>query len=370
LSESLVIRHARGSYPIEIDAGSLKRIGQRMHDHGLRGPVGIITQPALNEHVGEIVRESLRGAGYATRTVLVPDGERFKTLASAEQIITALLQQGLERGSTILALGGGVMGDLAGFVAAILYRGVPVVQVPTSLLAMVDASIGGKTAVNHTSGKNLIGAFHQPSLVMIDPTVLETLSLRDRVAGYAEMIKLGLVLDGNYLAFLEKHQQQILEAGEMELLNQAIGKACALKAKIVEEDEREGGVRKVLNFGHTLGHAFELVTGYEHLRHGEAVLLGMYGAIWLSHHLKYIDGDCRDRCQSLIATLPLDVDLRGMDPGKVEEATHLDKKVRDGQIQFVLMRGLGSYLFTGHVAPELVREAAEVVLQKFGGNHG
>jgi len=359
----LTIRHLAGEYPIYVEPGSLYSLGKRMTVAGLRGPVGIITHPHLNDQIGEAVRANLMAAGFQTRTVLVPDGERFKKLATAEQVINALLEQKMERNGTILALGGGVIGDLAGFVAAIIFRGVNFVQVPTSLLAMVDASVGGKTAVNHPRGKNLVGAFHQPQMVLIDPELLSTLSERDRIGGFAEMLKMGLIRDAAYVARLQEAREAILGLTDLDVVAETVARSCELKAQVVELDEREQGLRRTLNFGHTIGHAIERTSRYGTFRHGEAVLLGMYGAAWISNQLKHL-GDAEWRqVAELLKAIPLEQSVQDLDPVAIEAATHFDKKVADNRVHFILLKGIGATLINDRVPIKLVQQAVQQIKQ-------
>lgn len=351
------IRHSKGDYEILIDSGLLPKSGGQLLNAGLKGPVAVVTNKTINDLYGETLRESLKNFGFQTRTILIPDGESYKTMATAEQVITAMIEQGLERSSTVLSLGGGVAGDLAGFVAAVLYRGMKLVHVPTSLLAMVDSSVGGKTAVNHSRGKNLIGAFHQPEMVLIDPLLLKSLGPRDLVAGFAEMLKMGAIKDQAFLNTLHEQQDAILNVSDGEKIAEAIQKSCELKAEVIEADEREQDLRRILNFGHTVGHAIEQTAGYGAFLHGEAVLLGMYAAGWISHELKYLSATDWDQLSAILLNVPFQGDVSNLDPETVEAATKYDKKVIDSRVNFVLLNGLGSTLINDRVKPETVKEA-------------
>lgn len=323
-------------------------VAEELTSIGASGPVGIISNATVNDLYGAKLREGLNGAGFVTRTILIPEGEEYKTLASAEQVISALIAQGMERSGTIITLGGGVVTDLGGFVASILYRGVKLVHIPTTLLSMVDAAVGGKTGVNHSSGKNLIGCFYQPDLVVMDVKTLKTLQIRDRVSGYAEMFKMGAISDKNYLNFLVDNMGELLEGASLELLVKAISRSCALKAQVVEADEKEADLRRILNFGHTLGHAIESTLGYGKVRHGEAVILGMYGAGWLSGQVGDLSQEEWEKLSAMLRKIPLEIAVKSLNPEAIAEATRLDKKVANSQLNFVLLHGLGdAYMQTG-----------------------
>ncbi len=366
-SRLLKISHQTGSYEIRIDQNLLPQVAELLLGISASGPVGIISNATVNDLHGGLIRDSLKSAGFVTRTILIPEGEEYKTLASAEQVISALIAQGMERSGTILTLGGGVVTDLGGFVASILYRGVKLVHVPTTLLAMVDAAVGGKTGVNHSSGKNLIGSFYQPDLVIMDVNTLETLQLRDRISGYAEMFKMGAIRDTSYLEFLVENMDVCLQSESSEVLIQAISRSCELKAEVVEADEKEADLRRILNFGHTLGHAIEATLGYGVVRHGEAVILGMYGGGWLSNQVGDLADEAWHKLSSMLTKIPLKISLKALDPDAIEQATRLDKKVANSQLSFVLLHRLGeAYMQTGvptlmiKLAVDAIRGAWEI----------
>jgi len=335
------VSHQLGEYDILVGSGVLAKVADHLKTIKASGPLGIITNNKVNELYGTEVRESLQAAGYMTRTILIPDGEEYKTLATTEQVMSALIAQGMERNGTILTLGGGVTTDLGGFVASILYRGIKLVHLPTTLLAMVDASVGGKTGVNHHSGKNLIGSFYQPALVLMDTEVLESLEQRDRVSGYAEMLKMGVIRDRNYLDFLTSNRDELLRPNPVENLHRAIARSCELKAQVVESDEKETGLRRILNFGHTLGHAIETTLGYGNIRHGEAVILGMYGAGWLSNQVGHLSSEAWKTLSKMLLNIPVQGAVDKLDSGAIEQVTRLDKKVADSKLNFVLLTELG-----------------------------
>ncbi|MFQ5521395.1 MAG: 3-dehydroquinate synthase, partial [Candidatus Methylomirabilia bacterium] len=274
MTEEISVNLGPRSYSIVVGAGSLSSVGERLRrfDPGRR--TAVVSDATITALHGRAVQDSLAVAGFAVGEIIVPQGEAAKTLKVAEQCWNSCLALGLDRTSTILALGGGAVGDLAGFVAATYMRGIPVVQLPTTLLAQVDAAIGGKVAIDHPRAKNLIGAFHQPRLVIADPQVLLTLPEREFRSGLTEVVKHGIVLDADYFADLEQHVEEILRR-DLPTLERVVAGSCRLKARVVEADETESDLRAVLNYGHTVGHALEAATGYARWAHGEAVALGI-----------------------------------------------------------------------------------------------
>lgn len=296
-----------------------------------------------NETVAPLYLESLRRglAGKQVESIALPDGEAHKTLATMESILDRLVTTGANRDTTVIALGGGVVGDVAGFAAASYMRGVDFIQVPTTLLAQVDSSVGGKTGVNHPQGKNLIGAFHQPRLVLIDTDTLNTLPDRELHAGLAEVIKHGAICDATYFAWLEASMPALL-ARDPAALAQAIGRSCEIKAEVVAADEREGGRRATLNFGHTFGHAIEHCLGYGEWLHGEAVAAGMIMAAKLSG----LDTADIDRLTRLVAAAGLPVAPPAIAAAQWRAAMGLDKKVQGKRLRFVLLKSLGECYVT------------------------
>src|SRR5256885_8781851 len=270
----VLVKRGPRSYRILVGAGLLAQAGPEISRLGVGRKLALVTDPAIRALYGEAVARSLAEAGFEVTTVLLPEGERAKTLEVAAQTWDRLLEAGLDRGSAVVALGGGAVGDLAGFVAATYMRGVHFVQLPTPLLAQVDASIGGKTAIDHPRAKNLIGAFHQPRLVLADTGALQSLPEREYRSGLAEVIKHGIVLDAGYFDEVERNAAALAKR-EPEILERIVAGSCRLKASVIERDEQEAELRHVLNYGHTIGHAIEAVTGYARFAHGEAVSLGM-----------------------------------------------------------------------------------------------
>jgi 3-dehydroquinate synthase len=333
------------SYPIHVGENILDRLGEFLDRGGLRGKVAVISNPVVAQLYLDPVHEALSQSGFAATPILIPDGEEHKNFSSLATIYDGLVRARLERQSCVLALGGGVVGDLAGFAAATYLRGIPYVQVPTTLLAQVDSSVGGKTGVNHVDGKNLIGAFYQPKLVLIDVAVLGTLPRRELVAGLAEVIKYGIIEDPALFHLLEEKVARLL-AVDRSLLIQVIATCCAIKARVVEQDERENDYRAVLNFGHTIGHALEAATGYRQFLHGEAVGVGMAKAAALSLRQGFCDRKSVDRIIQLIKKAGLPAEIP--DNVSIEnllEGMEVDKKAAGGEIKFVMCDGIGKTRF-------------------------
>ena len=343
------------SYPIHVGAGILENIGNLLQQAGLRGTVAIITNPVVAQLYLDSVHNSLRRAGFQASPVLVPDGEEHKHIQSLSLIYDGLIRARLERDSCVVALGGGVVGDLAGMAAATYLRGIRYIQVPTTLLAQVDSSVGGKTGVNHAQGKNLIGAFYQPKLVLIDIAVLNSLPRREFVAGMAEVIKYGIIEDPSLFSLLEKNMERILEL-DPTLLTEIIAASCAIKARVVEADEREVDYRAVLNFGHTVGHALEAATEYRRFLHGEAIGIGMVKASALSAARGFCESATLKRIAALVekaglpVEIPADVSLQDL-----VQAMEVDKKAAGGKIKFVMCTNIGKTTFHRLAPDEIIQ---------------
>ena len=357
---ALIVEAASASYPVFL--GPLSELGRRMAQVGLSGSAYVISDENVFARYGASVEESLRQAGFRVASQTLPPGEETKSLAMLSRLYDWLLSQGPERGHTIVALGGGVVGDLAGLAAATLLRGVPYVQAPTSLLAMVDSSVGGKTAINHPLGKNLIGAFYQPSLVLIDPATLKTLPQRELTSGWTEVIKHGLIRDAAFLQFLQVKAASLLSLEE-EATREAILRSVAIKADIVGRDEREtSGERSLLNYGHTVAHGLEAATGYERFLHGEAVAIGMAGAGILSREIGLLSPEKADAQEAVLQRFGLPTRCTGIDRNRVLEALALDKKMRAGSIRWVLLEDIGRAVLRDDVPAGLVAQALDHVL--------
>ncbi|QBG49123.1 3-dehydroquinate synthase [Verrucomicrobia bacterium S94] len=344
------------SYIIHIGAGILDSVGARCADAGLKGKCLIITDENVGGHYGDAVFQSLENAGFSPSMVTLPPGEQTKCGDQVFALYSECIRAGLDRKSFIVALGGGVMGDLAGFVAASFLRGIPFVQVPTSLLAMVDSSVGGKTGINIPEGKNLVGAFYQPELVMADLDTLKTLPPREYAAGLAEIVKYGIIYDAPFFRTLEEQVENLPDVGNAELLAKMVGRSCEVKAEVVAQDEREGGLRAILNFGHTVGHAIEKVAGYGEYVHGEAVAIGSVYAARVSVELTGLSPADADRIERIFADLNLPVRAPGLEWGKLREALSVDKKTIGGMPKFVLASEIGKVSFGNEVPEELMEK--------------
>jgi 3-dehydroquinate synthase len=328
------------SYPVEIGAGALASIGARVKERtGARRAV-VVTAPPVGRRYAARVLRSLREAGVAASRIDVPDGDAGKSLAQAARLYQALLAHGADRGSVLVALGGGAVGDLTGFAAATFLRGIAFVQAPTTLLAMVDASVGGKTGVNLREGKNLVGAFHQPRLVVIDPDTLRSLPPRELSAGFAEVVKHAAIWDAALFETLER-DAEALRALDPALLVPVIERNVEIKALVVSRDEREAGLRMLLNFGHTLAHAIEAIHGYRSLLHGEAVAIGMVYAAARSEALGLAPAGTALRLRRLCERFGLPTDPPGRPRSAYLAALRVDKKKRDSTIGFVALEGIG-----------------------------
>ena len=341
-SREIMVELGPRSYPVVVGAGLLDHLGGRLAALGYSRRCAVVTTTRVAKLYRARVVATLEASRFEPAVVEIPDGEEHKSLAWLALVYDRLLEAGIERTTPLVALGGGVVGDLAGFAAATLLRGLPLVQVPTTLLAQVDASIGGKTAVNHAQGKNLIGVFHQPRLVLTDVEVLRTLPRRELLAGLAEVVKYGVIGDAGLFEVVERQLDDVLRL-DPELLTWLVATSARQKAQVVSRDERElTGLRAMLNFGHTIGHAVEVLTEYRRFLHGEAVAIGMIAAARVSHALAACDGAVVERVRSLLARAGLPTDL----PADLERpalalAMRGDKKSRGGKIRFVAVEAIG-----------------------------
>ncbi|MEB3351078.1 MAG: 3-dehydroquinate synthase [Cyanobacteriota bacterium] len=360
---TITVALERAPYPVRIGSGQLDRLGQTLLAVGVAAGtrVLLVSNPVVWEHYGARARASLAAAGFSAAELVIEAGEDQKTLATVARIHDAAHDQRLERGSLIVALGGGVVGDMAGFAAATWLRGIAVAQVPTTLLAMVDAAIGGKTGVNHPGGKNLIGAFHQPRLVLIDPAVLATLPEREFRAGMAEVIKYGVIGDATLFEELEAAAASgglaTIEAMGPALLQRLLERSAAAKARVVAADEREGGLRAILNYGHTLGHVVETLSGYGTWLHGEAVAMGMLAAGEIALAMGLWTPGEQGRQRALIAAAGLPLQLPPLDEAAVLSCLQADKKVRQGRVRFVLPTAIGAVTIRDDVPAAEILEA-------------
>lgn len=365
--ETLRLELGERSYDILVGENLLAEAGEAIARVIRRPDVAIVT----DENVAPLYLDKLQGsldkAGIRHSAVILPAGEGTKDFAHLENLVESLLERRVERRTTLIALGGGVIGDITGFVAAILLRGMDFVQIPTTLLAQVDSSVGGKTGINSRHGKNLIGAFHQPRLVLADMDVLDTLPRRQLLAGYAEVVKYGFIDDPAFFDWLDGNAGALL-TGDKVACRRAVLTSCAAKAKVVAADEKEGGLRALLNLGHTFGHALEAETGYgDRLLHGESVAIGMAMAFDLSVRLGLCPPEDADKARRHMAGVGLPVDLAGIKDaswtaGRLMAHMQTDKKVKDGRVTFILTRGIGKSFIAENVEPEPVRASLESYL--------
>jgi shikimate kinase/3-dehydroquinate synthase len=365
-----VVETETQSYPVFVDYGLLDKLGERMKQAGLCGAATIISDENVFSLYGSKVEEVLKDASFGVNSFVVTAGEETKSMDSAVRIYDFLVEHRVERADIIVALGGGVVGDLAGFIAATFLRGMPWVQVPTSLVAMVDASIGGKVGVNHPEGKNLIGAFYQPNLVLADPQTLTTLPQRELTSGWAEVIKHGLILDKEFFEFLERNVDRLTKL-KPKLLTRAIARSAAIKAQVVSQDEKERGAKRtILNYGHTIAHGLEAATQYKSFLHGEAVAIGMVGAAKLSQRLGLLPADAAEGQQALLQKFGLPTSLQArrgapkLNLASVTRAMELDKKVKRKAIRWVLLQDIGKAVIRSDVPSEdvlaVLRELVEL----------
>ncbi len=341
------------SYPIRIGPGVLSDVGRTVGAAGARGAV-VVTNATVAAHWLAPTRASLAQAGVPVEVVMIPDGESHKNWSTLHDVLTRLLELKAERRTMLVALGGGIVGDITGFAAAIYQRGMPFVQVPTTLLAQVDSSVGGKTGVNHPLGKNMIGAFYQPRAVLIDTDCLATLPPRELAAGLAEVIKYGAIRDAGFFAWLESNMEALV-ARDPAALTHAILVSCRVKAAIVGADEREEGERALLNLGHTFGHAIESGMGYGQWLHGEAVAAGMVIAAQVSQRMGRIDEAAVERLRSLVARAGLPVQAPALGFERWMTLMARDKKVRAGAIRYILLNAIGDAFITADVPEDALR---------------
>ena len=350
--EKVSVNLGANSYEIFIGEKILNGVGEFISDKKFTPKALIVTQEKIFD---EKLTESLAAQKISYEVALIPDGETSKNLREAEKLYTRAIEFGLDRKSVVIAFGGGVVGDLAGFVAATFLRGVNLIQIPTTLLAQVDSSVGGKTAVNHALGKNLIGAFHQPRAVFIDLKFLETLPEREIKSGLGEVVKYGVISDAEFFTYLEENADKIL-ARDLKVLAHVVKRSCEIKAEVVSKDEREAGLRRILNFGHTLAHAVEEETHYEKYRHGEAVAIGMVGAALISRELGKTSAANVERLENLLKRFGMMTTCTGLDADNLYRVTFRDKKTVGGVVNWVLMKNFGEVEICGDVDASVVKK--------------
>ncbi len=353
--KNIRVRLGRRSYNIHIGTGLLTQVGPMLKEMGFADKAVIITDPTVKKLYGRSLKQSLTASGFKVALLEVPEGEEQKSLETAGRLYNELTEFYAERTTPILALGGGVIGDLAGFVAATYLRGVPLVQIPTTLLAQGDSSIGGKVAVNHGLLKNKIGAFYHPRLTISDISTLKTLSPRELSDGLAEIIKYGVILDGEFFSYLEENLDKIKSLDD-QVLERVVSRSAKIKAGVVEKDELDLGLRNILNYGHTVGHAIESVSEFK-VWHGEAVAIGMLAEARISNRLGILTEDEVARIKNLIAQAGLPTELPTLELEKLIQAMKHDKKILQGKLRFALPKSIGEVFITDEVSPSLIEKA-------------
>jgi 3-dehydroquinate synthase len=343
------------SYEVLIGSGSLAHAGESLGNLLGNRKAFVVTVPPVKRRWAKILLQSLRAAGIKTTLLEMPDGERAKRLPTLETLAEQLVKAGADRGATLIALGGGVVGDVTGFLASVYMRGVDVIQIPTTVLAQVDAAIGGKTGVNLLAGKNLLGTFHQPRAVLVDPNVLATLPAREYRAGLYESLKCGIIGDAGLFRLFEEKHKEIL-AREPAVVEKVIADSVRLKASVVSADEREGGLRQVLNLGHTIGHALEAETGYKLLLHGEAVGWGLVAATYIALSTGRLDSVTAGRILNAVLGLG-ELPRMKVKTANILKRLKFDKKTRQGVVHFILPREIGKVEITSEVPETAVRKA-------------
>jgi len=339
--EKIRVELAERSYNIYIGSDTLDGIAEKLTLFDLSPRIAMVSNPTVFSLYGDRVTDTIKKAGFDLLMVTIPDGEEFKDLDRVQHIYDELLRHKLDRSSALIALGGGVIGDITGFAASTYMRGIPYIQIPTTLLAQVDSSVGGKTGVNHKLGKNMIGTFWQPRIVWIDTETLKTLPERELLAGLAEVIKYGVIHDEELFAFLEHNRDKILNLSG-DAITYIIKRSCEIKAEVVSKDERESGLRAILNYGHTIGHAIETVTGYTRFLHGEAVAIGMCFEARLSQILGIIDKEHVQRIKALIDLYGLPSEMpEDIKTSDLFSSMKLDKKAVAGALKFILPEKIG-----------------------------
>jgi 3-dehydroquinate synthase len=345
------------SYDICIGDDILSGIGPRLKHFGISPKTAIISNPTVYRFYGKRIFNSIKKAGFDVITVIIPDGERYKDINTVQKIYGELLRHRLDRKSAIIALGGGVIGDITGFVASTYMRGINYIQIPTTLLAQVDSSVGGKTGVNHKLGKNMIGTFYQPMLVWIDIDTLKTLPRREFISGLAEVIKYGVIWDKGLFEFLEDNMRKISYLSK-NALSHIIKRSCEIKAEVVSKDERETGLRAILNYGHTIGHAIETVTGYKKYLHGEAVAIGMHLEAKLAEILKFLKIHDLLRIKALINSYCLPAEMPShLNKKSLVSSMQLDKKAVAGELRFILPEKIGKVKIQKGIGVKEIKEA-------------
>ena len=351
------------SYPIYIKSNILGQIGEICQHHHIGNPIVVITDSNVSILYGDQVIKNLQNYGYEVLKLVIEPGELSKSIQTTDWLYEKMISAGADRKTTILALGGGVVGDLAGFIAATYMRGIPFVQIPTTLLAQTDSSVGGKVGINHRLGKNLIGAFYQPKFVLIDPSVLLTLDKREIFSGLGEIIKYSLIGDNNLFKKISHNLERFINLDDFKFLEQIIKICCQIKAKVVSLDEKEAGLRRILNFGHTIGHALEAATDYGFYRHGEAVILGMKAMSWLSNQEKLISEQDFSKINSLLSQIPVLKIPAQITQKQILNKINHDKKRSSSRLAVVLLKSIGSAHIIENIDEKKLKLTVEYLLE-------
>ncbi|MCF7803884.1 MAG: 3-dehydroquinate synthase [Candidatus Marinimicrobia bacterium] len=352
-------------YDVHVERGILPEAGKILSDLGLRGKVAVFTSPTIEKEYLPEVLPGLKKHGFEVFTKCLPSGEQTKNMSVVEDLYSQLIEWRFERGSTIIALGGGVVGDISGFVASTFLRGIQYVQIPTTLLSQVDSAIGGKVGVNHPLGKNLIGAVYQPKAVIVDPDLLQTLPTREMLSGFGEIIKFSLIRDFKFFSQIVTGRHAVLEEREPDFLLDIITKSIRIKTNYITEDEFDSGKQRILNFGHTVGHAIEAVAGFDALRHGEAVIKGVHSAVEISENVKLLGSNIATRVHEFLDQLS--VPAVNLDVEDVLNRMKIDKKVIDGNVTIVLLKNIGDPIIVSNgsgqvtIRDSILRQAIEHV---------
>jgi 3-dehydroquinate synthase len=362
--QKITVDLAERSYPIYIGTGILRDIARHVPEEKFTEEIFIITDDHVRALYGEDILRAFACLSRTPSVISVPPGEQSKSIDVLNDIYTTLIRSGATRKAAVVAFGGGVVGDLAGFAAATFIRGVPFVQIPTTVLAQVDSSVGGKVGINHRLGKNLIGAFYQPLLVYIDLSVLKTLPRRELFAGFAEVVKYGLIRDARFFDFVSRHFDAAINLQDLTALEKIIKRCCEIKADVVSRDEKESGLRAVLNFGHTVGHALEACTDYGYFLHGEAIVHGMRAALFISEKLVFHDSDQLPQITRLLDKFQPPPIPNGVMPMDIMQAMVKDKKRTKGGQLWVLLEGIGQSMFTRDVPEKVIMESIEFIMKR------
>ncbi len=358
--ENIRVELGDRSYDILIGNSILENTGTKLKTFNFSPKIALVSNELVFSLYGEIVSESIRKAGFDLLTVIIPDGEQYKNIETLQYIYNELLKYKLDRKSALIALGGGVVGDITGFAASTYMRGISYIQIPTTLLAQVDSSVGGKTGIDHKLGKNMIGTFWQPKLVLIDTNTLSTLEKRQFLAGLAEVIKYGIIWDPELFQFIEENKEKIIGL-DSNSLNYIIKRSCEIKAEIVSQDERESGVRAILNYGHTIGHAIETVTKYTRYLHGEAISIGMCLEAELAQLLNIIEPSEVIKIKDLINHCGLPCYLPGdIDKIEIISSMYFDKKAVAGKLKFILPERIGKVRIEKNIPEEILKKTLKL----------